>query len=55
MKYIWQTDGRKSEEYLFDLSSDVSESRDLLARRPEEARRLKALLAKWEKEVRHGR
>lgn len=55
MKYIWQTDGKKSEEFLFDLKSDVGESHDLLERRPEEGGRLKALLAKWEKEVRHAR
>jgi N-acetylgalactosamine-6-sulfatase len=55
MKYIWQTDGKKSEEYLFDLKSDVSESHDLLEKRPAEAGRLKALLANWEKEVRHSR
>jgi len=55
MKYIWQTDGKKSEEYLFDLKSDVGESRDLLEKRPRETRRLKALLAAWEKEVRHAR
>ena len=55
MKYIWQTDGRKSEEYLFDLKNDVGESRDLLKERPGETRRLRALLANWEKEVRHTR
>ena len=55
MKYIWQTDGRKSEEYLFDLKNNVGESRDLLAKRPAETDRLKALLANWEKEVRHSR
>jgi len=55
MKYIWQTDGKKSEEYLFDLKSDVGETHDLLEKRPRQARRLKALLADWEKEVRHAR
>jgi len=55
MKYIWQTDGKKTEEYLFDLKSDVSESRDLIAKRPGETRRLKALLADWETEVRPTR
>ena len=55
MKYIWQTDGKKSEEYLFDLKNDVGESRDLLKERPKQAKRLKALLANWEKEVRHSR
>jgi hypothetical protein len=55
MKYIWQTDGRKSEEYLFDLRIDVGESHDLLRERPREAARLRALLADWEKQVRHTR
>ena len=51
MKYIWQTDGRKSEEYMFDLKNDVGENHNLLAKRPNEVNRLKALLANWEKEV----
>jgi N-acetylgalactosamine-6-sulfatase len=55
MKYIWETDGKKSNEYLFDLKNDVSESRNLLEQRPGEARRLKALLADWEQEVRPTR
>jgi arylsulfatase A-like enzyme len=55
LKYISETDGKKSEEYLFDLKSDVSESHDLLAKRPGDTSRLKALLADWEKEVRHTR
>jgi N-acetylgalactosamine-6-sulfatase len=55
MKYIWQTDGRKTEEFLFDLKNDVGESNDLLDKRPAEAGRLKALLAKWEKDVQHTR
>ncbi|UCF17667.1 MAG: sulfatase-like hydrolase/transferase, partial [Phycisphaerales bacterium] len=55
MKYIWQTDGKRSEEYLFDLERDVGERHDLLKKRPGEAERLKKLLAEWEKEVRHTR
>jgi arylsulfatase A-like enzyme len=55
MKYIWQTDGKKSEEYLFDLREDIGETRNLLEKRPGQARRLRALLAEWEREVRHAR
>jgi N-acetylgalactosamine-6-sulfatase len=55
MKYIWQSDGKKFEEYLFDLKSDVGENRDLLKERPRETARLRALLATWEREVRHTR
>jgi arylsulfatase A-like enzyme len=55
MKYIRSTDGSRSEEYLFDLREDTSETRDLLEKRPEEVKRLKALLADWEKKVKHAR
>ena len=55
MKYIRSTDGSRSEEYLFDLREDISETRDLLEKRPREVRRLKALLADWEKKVKHAR
>ena len=55
MKYIRSTDGSRSEEYLFDLSEDISETRDLLEKRPKEVKRLKALLADWEKKVKHAR
>jgi N-acetylgalactosamine-6-sulfatase len=55
LKYIRRTDGRRTEEYFFDLKEDVGETRSLLEERPEEVRRLKAMLADWEKEVRHPR
>lgn len=55
MKYIRSTDGSRSEEYFFDLSEDISETRDLLEKRPKEVKRLKALLADWEKKVKHAR
>ena len=55
MKYIRSTDGSRSEEYLFDLREDISETRDLLEKRPREVKRLKALLTDWEKEVQHAR
>ncbi len=55
MKYIRRTDSRRTEEYFFDLKEDVGETRNLLEERPEEVRRLKAMLTDWEKEVRHPR
>jgi N-acetylgalactosamine-6-sulfatase len=55
LKYIRRTDGRRTEEYFFDLKEDVGETRSLLEERPEEVRRLKAMLIDWEKEVRHAR
>ena len=41
--------------YIFDLREDISETRNLLKKRPKEVKRLKALLADWEKEVQHAR
>lgn len=55
LKYIRRTDGGRTEEYLFDLKEDVGETRSLLEERPEEVRRLKAMLADWEKQVQHSR
>jgi len=55
MKYIRRTDGGRKEEYFFDLKEDVGETRNLLEERPKEVKRLKAMLADWEKEVRHPR
>lgn len=55
MKYmVEERDGRRM-EHLFDLDADPSEKNDLLAARPEEARRLAAALAAWESEVRPRR
>jgi arylsulfatase A-like enzyme len=55
LKYIRRTDGGRTEEYFFDLKEDVGETRSLLEERPEEVRRLKAMLADWEKQVQHAR
>ena len=55
LKYLSRTDGAARQEWLFDLAADPAETHDLLADRPDDARRLKALLAAWEKEVRHTR
>jgi len=55
LKYLSKTEGDAREEWFFDLAADPGETRDLLANRPDDARRLKALLAAWEREVRHTR
>jgi len=55
LKYLSRTDGEARQEWLFDLAADPAETHDRLADRPDDARRLKALLAAWEKEVRHTR
>ena len=55
MKYIHLRDGEKATEYLFDLAEDPAEKNNLLTKRPDETRRLKALLADWEKKVQHNR
>jgi N-acetylgalactosamine-6-sulfatase len=51
LKYVSSQNNKGLEEHLFDLDNDVSETNDLLANRPEEAARLKRLLADWEKQV----
>lgn len=52
MKYVLRTvAGKTTVEGLFDLDSDRGEARDLLATRPDEAGRLRRLLAAWEKEI----
>ncbi len=55
LKYIRRTGGGRTEEYFFDLKEDVGETRSLLEERPEEVRRLKAMLTGWEKQVQHAR
>jgi len=55
LKYLSRQDGEKLAEWLFDLEADLGEKTDLLAQRPDDAKRLKKLLADWEQEVRHKR
>jgi len=55
LKYVRQRHESKTSEYLFDLTSDIGEQHNLLADRPEDAARLKALLADWERHVRSSR
>lgn len=55
LKYLSLTDGEAFSEWMFDLAADPAEKNDLLASQPADAQRLKALLAEWEREVRHTR
>jgi arylsulfatase A-like enzyme len=55
LKYVVRRNKDKTEEYLFDLARDPSEKEDLLAKRADDATRLKNLLAAWERDVRHAR
>jgi N-acetylgalactosamine-6-sulfatase len=55
LKYVRQADGDKVQEWLFDVIADPAEKQDLLARRPDDAARLRKLLVAWESEVRPAR
>jgi len=55
LKYVSRQDGDQLEEHLFDIPGDISEKNNLMASRPGDAQRLKALLADWEREVRPRR
>jgi N-acetylgalactosamine-6-sulfatase len=55
LKYVARRDGDQMQEHLFDLARDPGEKDNLLARRPDDVRRLKGLLAAWEKDVQHAR
>ena len=54
MKYIVDSSSGKESEYLFDLADDPVEKKNLMKDR-KEAKRLKALLRKWEEEVKPER
>lgn len=54
-KYVRRTDADRVEDHLFDLLTDIGEKQDLRQQRPQQLRRLQALLATWEKEVRPTR
>jgi len=55
LKLIVLEEPGRRQEWLFDLSHDPREQNDLLAARPEDARRLRELLARWERDVRPRR
>jgi N-acetylgalactosamine-6-sulfatase len=51
LKYIWRQDGNKLDEYLFDLSKDPGETRNLFDVRPAAVQRLKQQLNDWEQRM----
>jgi N-acetylgalactosamine-6-sulfatase len=51
LKYVSKQDGDEFEEHVFDVEKDPGEENDLLDSRPEDAKRLKQKLTKWEEEV----
>ena len=55
LKYVRKTEDRETQEWLFDLSADISEQQDLLHTRSSEAKRLKESLAIWEADVESAR
>ena len=55
VKYLSRQDGDERQEWLFDLARDPGEKADLLAVRPADVERLKAILSIWERDVRHSR
>ena len=50
LKYVRKTEG-ETEEWLYDLSKDIGETKDLSQSKPKQVARLKRLLSNWEKEV----
>lgn len=55
IKYLFRKDGERVEEHVFDLATDPGEKKDLISDRAADKDRLKALLVRWEAEVRHSR
>jgi arylsulfatase A-like enzyme len=51
LKFVSDTRGGAVEEFLFDLSIDDAEKNNLIASRPDDARRLKSALVQWEQVV----
>ncbi len=55
LKYVRKIEGQQTEEWMYDLSSDIHEENDLLRSRSEAANRLKGLLGKWEADMKPAR
>ncbi|MBI1355846.1 MAG: sulfatase-like hydrolase/transferase [Acidobacteria bacterium] len=55
LKFVSETNGAETNEYLFDLAADPSEKTDLRGDRPGELARLRGLYEEWEEEVRRNR
>lgn len=55
LKYVRHDEGEKSQQWLFNLESDIGEQQNLMAKQPGEAKRLTSLLSEWEAEVKAAR
>ncbi len=55
LKYVADQKGNSEREYLFDLSVDESESKNLLESRPGDAQRLRKMFDRWEATTRQNR
>ena len=55
LKYVWRQDGDQLDQYLFDLSNDPGETRNLIDTRAQDAERLKQALADWEARMKANR
>ena len=51
LKLVEKSEGKKTEQWLFDLANDIGETRDLKQRQPEQAQRLSRKLREWESKV----
>ncbi len=54
-KLVREKQNRTRDWQLFDLAGDLGETRNLLAAKPDLARRLEAQLARWEEDAKSGR
>ncbi|WP_182869041.1 sulfatase-like hydrolase/transferase [Rhodopirellula sp. JC639] len=52
LKLVRKREGTKVQQWLYNLSDDLSESSDLAASRPQDVDRLELLIDQWEKDVR---
>lgn len=55
LKFVRLKNDGKSQQWLFDLASDLGEQNDLADKRPRDLKRLQQLVADWEQKVRHSR
>jgi arylsulfatase A-like enzyme len=51
LKYVSKQDGSQLDEYLFNLAQDPGETTNLIQKLPDDADRLRRLLAEWEQQV----
>lgn len=51
LKLVRKRDGDQSEQWLFDLASDLGETEDLSQKRPQDVQRLERMIGQWEIET----